>query len=274
MSSDSAHDAKMRAVRLSGGREGGGKTAVPLARAAAHAASTPGLQGGPKDLYDLLAQGPDFPHRAKILARLKKAQIGHLRDRAALEYLSEQADSLEALRPLLVPAMAGDAPSSEQERALDAIGQAKTAIRLRQQGILDRRATEAAQDVSAIIVKGETYALRRELRALAGKWNPELGGWIVPANKQAQAEALGAKLTVEAVDVKGSALQDLDRDEYDSPEAKFNRELDERARRIISEQIPGRSTRHDDSQTDYNQSNFLVTVREPSAAIGEGVIGR
>jgi hypothetical protein len=50
-----------------------------------------------------------------------------------------------------------------------------------------------------------------------------------------------------------------------SLEWAFNRDLESRARRIISEEIPGRSTKRDDSMTDYNESNFIVTVREPEA---------
>jgi len=48
-----------------------------------------------------------------------------------------------------------------------------------------------------------------------------------------------------------------------SPEWAYNRDLYARAHAIISSEIPRRSTEHDDSMTDYNQSNFTITVQEP-----------
>jgi hypothetical protein len=186
---------------------------MPLTRATASTAAA--APASAKELRSLLVEGPEFPHRAKVVARLEKAmRADTLRDRLALEFLSEQVDALEELRPLLEPAARGAMPVEAQQRALDAIDHAQAVIRRQQQSLLERRSTEAERDVSALLVTGDTYPLRRELRGLGGKWNKELGGWVVPADKQQAIDALGEgrKLSSQPVDVKGSALQDLDHD--------------------------------------------------------------
>lgn len=55
-------------------------------------------------------------------------------------------------------------------------------------------------------IRGNTYNIREELKALGGRWNPEDKVWEVPSRHAAQAQALVAKQppkTAPIVDVSG-----------------------------------------------------------------------
>lgn len=43
-----------------------------------------------------------------------------------------------------------------------------------------------------VLITGNTYLVKDQLRALGGKWNPASRGWRVPADKAEQAKALVA----------------------------------------------------------------------------------
>ena len=41
-----------------------------------------------------------------------------------------------------------------------------------------------------VLVTGNTYPVKDQLRAMGGRWDPEAKGWRVPADKAAEAQAL------------------------------------------------------------------------------------
>lgn len=54
-------------------------------------------------------------------------------------------------------------------------------------------------------IRGNTYAIREELKALGGRWNPDDKVWEVPSRRAAEAQALVAKQPPKptALDVTG-----------------------------------------------------------------------
>ena len=50
--------------------------------------------------------------------------------------------------------------------------------------------------MKTLLITGETYKIRREIRALGGRWNGEHKGWIVPFEKRQEAEALTGRIII------------------------------------------------------------------------------
>jgi len=72
----------------------------------------------------------------------------------------------------------------------------------------------------SILIKGQTFMYRREIKALNGKWNPELNGWIVPAGEgpkvdqiAARAKANGDDWTLSYVEVPAETYRRLEGEE-------------------------------------------------------------
>jgi len=48
------------------------------------------------------------------------------------------------------------------------------------------------QSIQTALITGNTYPVRAEMRELGGKWSKALQGWIVPAEKEHDANAIVA----------------------------------------------------------------------------------
>lgn len=83
---------------------------------------------------------------------------------------------------------------------------------------------------TAILITGNTYTSRRELKALGGKWYPDETGWIIPVAQREAAEkiALDRGFTAEDIEVEDIALE---------------RPTGERLRAIRQERLDRRSER-------------------------------
>jgi len=63
--------------------------------------------------------------------------------------------------------------------------------------------------VQGLLITGDTYTSRRDLKALGGKWYPDREGWVVPLTQCEAAEKLagGKNFIVEIIDVEAEALE-------------------------------------------------------------------
>jgi hypothetical protein len=62
---------------------------------------------------------------------------------------------------------------------------------------------------TVILITGDTYTSRRDLKALDGKWYPDQTGWIIPIAHQAAAEQIAAQrgFSTEIIEVEDIALE-------------------------------------------------------------------
>lgn len=61
--------------------------------------------------------------------------------------------------------------------------------------------------VTALLITGDTYTSRREIKALGGKWNPEEGGWLVPVSDSARQLAETKGFVVSEVEIDPVLLE-------------------------------------------------------------------
>src|SRR5437870_1786302 len=91
--------------------------------------------------------------------------------------------------------------------------------RVRQSAYLSQRSTStptcmataktSPATTQALLITGETYMSRRDLKRLGGKWYPNREGWIVPLAQCEAAEQLanGHNFIVEIIDVEAGDLE-------------------------------------------------------------------
>jgi uncharacterized protein DUF3560 len=62
---------------------------------------------------------------------------------------------------------------------------------------------------TAILITGNTYTSRRELKALGGKWYPDQTGWIIPVAQKVAAEKIASErgFTTAQIEVEDIALE-------------------------------------------------------------------
>lgn len=63
--------------------------------------------------------------------------------------------------------------------------------------------------IQAILITGETYTSRRDLKALGGKWFPDRSGWIVPIDRRDAAAKIASErgFATEEIEVEAVALE-------------------------------------------------------------------
>ena len=44
--------------------------------------------------------------------------------------------------------------------------------------------------MTTVLITGNTYPVKDQIKALGGKWDPDQKGWLVPSEKADQAQAL------------------------------------------------------------------------------------
>jgi hypothetical protein len=49
--------------------------------------------------------------------------------------------------------------------------------------------------MTTVLITGNTYPVKDQIKALGGKWDKDAKGWRVPADKEAEAKALVANAT-------------------------------------------------------------------------------
>ena len=97
--------------------------------------------------------------------------------------------------------------------------------------------TTSSATTQALLITGNTFTSRRDLKALGGKWYPESEGWIIPLKQCEAAEKLagGKNFIVEIIDVPAVALE---RPKGDRLRAIRQAKIDRKAERLRAS-LPG-----------------------------------
>ena len=112
--------------------------------------------------------------------------------------------------------------------------------------------------MKTLLITGETYIIRRQIRALGGRWNGDHKGWIVPFEKREQAEALQGRIIIAPHEAPDDIFRPLDNEDIrEIRQARHNRKAERLLRR--AERLEKEAERFDKETKPFTTDWSFVT---------------